>query len=371
MKQLRPFIQDDIPQVTDLHMRVFGVRGNPVQQSPSTKLLQAYADHFEEIFFQNPWYDVALPSLVYQGPTGRILGFLGVMPRPMLFNGELIKAALSSQFIVAPDSRSVGALLLKAFLAGPQDLSLTDEANSIARKLWEKIGGTITMSYSVHWIRPLRPSRFAVSLLSSFSQKSKPWSYLVSASAPICNLADAIAVRKLPRYFHVKVPQVSADELMIETLLTYLSEFSNTRSLWPAYDDRSLKWLLKVIAQKESLGALRGMAVHDDKREMIGWYIYHLNPGGTSTALQIMARNNSMSEVLDHLFYDAWQQDSVAVSGRLDPRFVREISDKYCFFNCGRPWVLIHSHNPDLLRTFRDGDAMLSKLEGEWCMRIV
>lgn len=74
---------------------------------------------------------------------GRILGFLGVMPRPMLFNGQLIKAAPSSQFIVAPESRSVGVMLLRAFFEGPQDLSLTDEANSISRKLWEKIGGTI------------------------------------------------------------------------------------------------------------------------------------------------------------------------------------------------------------------------------------
>jgi hypothetical protein len=371
MKQIRPFTQDDIPQVIDLHMRVFGVRGKSFQHSSSPKLLQTYADHFEEIFFRNPWHDEALPSLVYQETTGRILGFLGVMPRPMLFNGQLIKAALSSQFIVAPESRYVGALLLKAFFSGPQDLSLTDEANSISRILWEKIGGTITMSYSVHWTRPLRPSRFAVSLLSSFIGENKPWSYLVSASVPICNLADAIVVRKLPRYFHIKVPQVSADNLKIENLLTYLSEFSSSRSLWPAYDDRSLKWLLNVIAEKESLGALRLMAVHNDKREMIGWYLYHLKPGGMSTALQIMARNNSMNEVLDHLFYDAWRQDSVAVSGRLDPKFVREISDKYCFFNCGRPWVLVHSHNPELLRTFRDGDAMLSKLEGEWCMRLV
>ena len=369
MKRIRPFVRDDIPQVTDLHRQVFGVRGNPARQSHSPKLLQDYADHFEEIFFRNPWYDEALPSLVYQEPTGRILGFLGVMPRPMLFNGQLIKAALSSQFIVAPDSRSVGMILLRAFFAGPQDLSLTDEANSISRRLWEKIGGTITMSYSVHWTRPLRPSRFAVSLLSSFFQENKLWSSLVSASAPICNLADAIAVRKLPRYFQVTAPEVSADDLKIETLLTYLSEFSKTRSLWPAYDDRSLKWLLKVIAQKERFGALRIRAVHNDKREMIGWYLYHLKPGGVSTALQIMARENSMGEVLDRLFYDAWLQDSVAVYGRLDPRFVREISDKYCIFNCGRPWVLIHSRNPDLLRTFHDGDVMLSKLEGEWCMR--
>jgi len=272
---------------------------------------------------------------------------------------------------VAPDSRSTGVMLLKTFLAGPQDLSLTDEANIASRNLWERLGGTASLLYSIHWMRPLRPSRFVVSLFSSFVQERKPWTYLASASSPICNLADAILVRKLPRYFSQTAPQVSAESLNTETLLKRLSEFSNTRSLWPEYDDRSLKWLLEVITQKEHLGALRIMAVYNGKREMIGWYLYHLKPGGVSAVLQIVARNNSMGEVLDHLFYDAWQQDSVAVSGRLDPRFMREVSDKYCFFNCGRPWVLIHSRNPDLLQAFQDGDAMLSKLEGEWCMRFV
>ncbi|MCI0393134.1 MAG: GNAT family N-acetyltransferase [Acidobacteria bacterium] len=369
MKQIRPFVRDDIPQVADLHQRVFRIHGKPHQRSHSAELSQAYAKYFEEIFLRNPWYDEALPSLVYQKPTGRITGFLGVMPRRMSLNGQLIKVALGSQFIVAPDSRSTGALLLKTFLSGPQDLSLTDEANSVSRKLWEKLGGTAALFYSIHWTRPLRPSRFVVSLISSFFEERKPWSYLVSASRPICNLADAIVVRKLPRYFRQTAPQVSAEDLKIETLLRYLSEFSNTRPLWPEYDDRSLKWLFEAITQKEHNGALRGMSVHNAKREMIGWYLYHLKPGGTSTVLQIVARNNSMSEVLDHLFYDALRQDSVAVSGRLDPRFMREVSDKYCFFNCGRPWVLIHSRNPDLLRVFNNGDAMLSKLEGEWCMR--
>src|SRR5262245_30961805 len=195
MKQIRPFVRDDIPQVADLHQRVFRIRGKPNQRPHSPELSQAYAEYFEEIFLRNPWYDEALPSLVYQEPTGRITGFLGVMPRRMSLNGQLIKVALSSQFIVAPDSRSAGAILLKTFLAGPQDLSLTDEANSLSRELWERLNGAAALLYSIHWTRPLRPSRLAVSLASSFIQEHKPWSYLASASRPICNLMDAIVMR--------------------------------------------------------------------------------------------------------------------------------------------------------------------------------
>lgn len=371
MKRIRPFVRDDIQQVAELHHQIFGAGGIAGQRSFSPKLSQVYADYFEEIFFRNPWYDEALSSLVYQEPTGRITGFLGVMPRRMTINGELIKVAVSSQFIVAPDKRSTGVMLLKTFFAGPQSLSLTDEANMVSRRLWEKLGGAVAMPYSIHWTRLLRPSRFAVSLFNSFLWERRPWPYLASMLKPVCNLADNIIGRQLPKYFHQTTPRITAEELKTETLLAHLSEFADAGSLRPQYDDRSLKWLIETVARKERYGALRMMALHNAEREKIGWYIYHLRPGGESVVLQLVARNNSMSDVLDHLFYDAWRHDSAAVSGRLDPRFPREVSDKYCLFKIGRPWALIHSRDPELLKTFHDGAATFSKLEGEWCIRFV
>src|SRR5262245_30731790 len=143
MNRIRPFVRDDIPQVADLHRRVFGVGAKPYQQPISSKLLQSYADYFEDIFFRNPWYDEALPSLVHEEPSGKITGFLGIMPRRMSFNRRQITLSLSSQFIVDPDSRSglAGVQLLKTHLGGRSDFTLTDEANNISRKLWEGLGG--------------------------------------------------------------------------------------------------------------------------------------------------------------------------------------------------------------------------------------
>ena len=68
-----------------------------------------------------------------------------MMPRPMWMKGRLIRAAVSSQFIVEPESRFnlAGVQLLKAFLSGPQDLSLADEANeSLACHLGAAGGST-------------------------------------------------------------------------------------------------------------------------------------------------------------------------------------------------------------------------------------
>jgi hypothetical protein len=369
MSQIRPFVRDDIPQVADLHQWVFGVEGESVHLPLSPILLQAYTRYFEEIFFRNPWRNEAIPSLVCEGPNGKIVGFLGVMPRRMSLNGRTINVALSSQFIVDPGSRASGAglRLLQTFLSGPQDLSVTDEANNISRRLWEGLGGTTGLLYSVHWTRPLRPSRY----VASFLRRRRLLAPLAAALKPVCNVVDAIAARQLPRRFHLTMPQVTAEELSMETLLICLSEYSGIRSLWPEYDDRSLQWLLETIARNKRLGAFRKMAVRNPRGEVIGWYLYYLKPGGESVVAQIMARKNSINDVLDHLFYDAWRHDSVAVKGRLEPQFMQTFSEKYCLFDCGAPWMLIHSPHSDLLEAIHHGDALLSGLEGEMCMRFM
>jgi hypothetical protein len=367
MSRIRPFAEDDIEQVSDLHWRVFDDGSVPVSQQPVSELRQSYADYFERVFLRNPWRDEALPSLVYEGADGKIAGFLGVLPRRMFLDGMPVSVALSSQFIVDPNSRALGAgvQLLKAFLNGPQDLSLTDEANNASRKLWEALGGSTALLYSVHWTRLLRPSRFVIRHLEGRGALS----LLASASKPLCNLIDAALARKSPHRFRQTEPKVSAGELDADTLLACLSQFSGSRSLWPEYDECSLKWLLEIITRQTRRGALRKLAIHNSKREVIGWYLYYLNPGGVSQVVQLVAKKNSIGDVLDHLFYDAWLNGSVAVSGRLEPPFMQTFSDKYCHFNCGQPWMLIHSHNPDILRAFHYGDALLSPLEGEMCMR--
>jgi hypothetical protein len=63
----------------------------------------------------------------------------------MSFRGKPIRAAIGSSFMVenAKDNPFAGAALLKAFLSGPQELSITDSANSISEALMKKLGGQL------------------------------------------------------------------------------------------------------------------------------------------------------------------------------------------------------------------------------------
>src|SRR5919108_6274194 len=123
MKSIRTFSKDDIPQVIDMFQRL--LLRNEGARLQSRDLLP---DYFEQIFFCNPWYDEEISSLVYVNASGKVVGFLGVIPRPMLMQRHPIRMAISLHYMVEPESRTslAGVHLLKAFFAGPQDLSLTD-----------------------------------------------------------------------------------------------------------------------------------------------------------------------------------------------------------------------------------------------------
>jgi hypothetical protein len=98
----------------------------------------------------------------------------------------------------------------------------------------------------------------------------------------------------------------------------------------------------------------------------LGWYLYYAEPGGIGEVVQIAARDGSVDDVLDHLFYDAWRHGVVALSGQLQPRLLRALSDRSCLFRHGGAWMLVHARDPELISVIHRGDAFLTRLDGEW-----
>ena len=362
MGDVRPFREQDISQVAELHRRVFHT-----PPAPSAQLESAYYSYFNRIFLSHPMRHTELPSLVHTEAGGRITGFLGVMPQPMRIRNKSILAAVSSQFIVDPDSRSTLAALqlLKTFISGPQDLSLADEAGEDSRKLWERLGGATAFLYSLYWIRILRPAQFLISRLAK--RPGKP--IFVAAAKPFCGIADALASKVPKSPFAAVPPDGKLEEPSPEVLLASLTELSRKRALLPAYDSDLMRWYLATLEQRKQAGPLRTGVVRDQNDNFAGCYIYHAKRGGLGEVLQIGAQDNSHGQVLNHLFFDAWRNGVAALSGRLEPQFMEEMRKKHCLLNSRGYWMVVHSRNPGIVQSILSGDAFLTRLEGEWTMR--
>jgi hypothetical protein len=180
-------------------------------------------------------------------------------------------------------------------------------------------------------------------------------------------VADGLAARVPSSQFRQEPPRARADVLGAADVLAGEPELADRDAVRVEYDERAFAWLLSRAVRHRLGGALHKTIVRRDGR-VLGWYIWHLDAGGAADVLQIAATPASVDDVLGRLFYDTWQAGAVAVSGRLEPRFVQALSDKYCLLHRRGPWTLVHARRPELLQAFWTGRVSFSRLDGEWCL---
>jgi hypothetical protein len=135
------------------------------------------------------------------------------------------------------------------------------------------------------------------------------------------------------------------------------------------YDLNSLRWLLAKAGEARRYGPLRSVIVRDESGRAAGCYVYYVKRGEVAQVLRLEARPETFDALMDCLARDAWERGAAAISGAMQPRFISELSNKRCRFACPGLGVLVQSRDRELLETIHRGEALLTRLDGEWWMR--
>ena len=157
MSAIRPLERADLPQVVSLYEHV--------ARSGSRTPPPGLAAYFERTFLDHPWADAEIPSLVYVDGD-KILGFLGSSVRRLELDGRPVRMGISGQLVTEPEvrKRAAGAFLMREYMSGAQDLTITDTASDMVRRIWEGVGGETSQLACIGWVRIFRPAQFAVRL---------------------------------------------------------------------------------------------------------------------------------------------------------------------------------------------------------------
>jgi hypothetical protein len=360
MGEIRAFAEEHVPDAAALFLKTMRGRKGPAGQ--------ALQDYFREILLRNPWVSADLPSLVYFD-RGKLVGFLGVVPRPMEFRGRTIRLAAFSQFMVDREQyRGPAALeLLRRLFESPHDLCMTDGAGESTHVLWKAAGGQAAQLYSFNWLRMLRPIASARSFLDRTTGAVR-WlgGATLAAAAPLDFL-----LAKLP-HDAFRPPQTSyiSRPVAAGELFDCIQRVGWREPLKPSYDLSSFKWLMSQAASARLFGELRMAAVSTPDGDLCGWYVYYANRGGPSSLLQIGSRRRDLFDgVLTALFRDAWQQGSSSVKGQAIPAFLVNLTAHYCLFRQANTSVLVQSRDPALVDAILRGQAALSRLDSDSWMR--
>ena len=359
MNRIRTLERGDLPGVCRLYEAV--VRSGSPNHPPRQ------VEYFERTLLDYPWVDPTIPSLVFEDTAGEIVGFLGSHVRRLRVDGRLIRMACSGQLVTAPATRhrGVGALLMRRYLAGPQDLTITDGATDLVRRMWTGLGGRPLAHSSIGWTRVLRPAATGIAALSHRHGRSGLTRSLRLAAPPL----DAAVQVLLGRWVELlpTQPKADAEPLTIDALLSQMRESARCLRLHPDYDAEYLRWLFEELEAVDVRGVLVRHLVRDRRGRVAGWYVYYLAPGDVAQVLQVAAPNGDPNLVLDHLFWHAACGGAVAVQGRLEPALLGLLGGRRCLLHRTQ-WALVHCQDQSLLGLLGSTKALLTRLDGEWWM---
>ncbi len=355
---IRPFRTEDMGQVVGLFEQVF--------RSGSRAAPPGLAAYFQRTLLDQPWADPEIPSLVYQSEDDRVVGFVAAHIRRLRFHGRRIRVACGGQLMADPTSanRAVGALLLRRFLAGPQDLTITDSATTSTQRMWKGLGGRASYARALRWVRLLRPwgylgDRLLARLGSErLARGARPlWAALDGAT----DWVPGIALERLPA-------GTRAVELTPDLLLECLESAGSSFVVRPDYDRAFLEWLFEEMSAVRVRGRLVKALIRDRRGMPIGWFVYYLNRGGVGEVMQIGGTGRGTAAAIDHLLLHARAHGATAVVGRLEPALLEPLSQREIFVRPALAGLLVHSQDPALLLALESDRALLSRMEGETWM---
>ena len=356
---IRPLDRADLPEVAALYELVArsGARTPP----------PGLASHFEDTFLDHPWADPEIPSLVYEDDSGKIVGFIGSQVRRMRLDGRVLRFGCSGHLVTEPEARkgAVGAFLMRAYQAGPQDLTFSDTASDYVRKIWETLGGERSQIACVGWGRLFRPFHAS----ANFVGRRRELGRAGRVAEPLLTALDAASVGVARQRLEPPEPEGTTEELLPEAIAEHLPRLRRAFAIRPAYDDEGfVAWLLEQAAAVRTRGQLVKRLVRGSDGRVRGWFVYYVRPGAIAQVLQVAGAERDLGDVIDHLFHDAWSRDAAAIQGRAEGHLVQALAERKCFLHASGYLALIHGRDPEVLHAVQSGRALLTRLEGEWWM---
>ncbi|MEP7456465.1 hypothetical protein [Phyllobacterium sp. SB3] len=353
--EIRNLMPRDIPEVAAMFWRMF--------KPASATIPASIADYLSDLYL-DPDNNTGIISQVHIRQDGVLTGFIGALPLKMAFSGHVLQAAICGPLMVEDHLRDplAGARLLRAFLAGPQDLSLSETANETSRIMWSKLRGKVLPGYSLEWVRVLRPTAFAAELAS---KRFKFLKYCKALLGPFDNLAHLVMKTDIP-----EMPQGLSDagidmDMLAPLIISCLKDYE----LRPDWGSSTLSRVLATARNKASYGNMHSRVVKGPSGVPLGAYLFHGDRGKIIRVLQIVATKGCEGAVVDSLLHYANSIGAVAVRARSQPQLMEAMMIRRGIF-FQRSSTVVHARDPRILEAFSKGDAFFNGLAGEGWNRL-
>jgi hypothetical protein len=290
---------------------------------------------------------------------------VGVNLVPMVFSGRRLKAAFCGALMVEDPKRDplAGARLLKAFLSGSQDLSVSETANKTSLEMSRALKGVAFPGYSLEWMRAFTPASFACDMVfrhSSLRRIALTAAQGVDRLAGWSGLGRGLAIAESGSG-RSPLTLTAVDASGFAEAVDRLTAHYRIRPFWNLND------LARVLSQafdKPRYGEAVAMIASRDGGTAAGAFLYHLQPGGVGRVFQILSLPGMESVVIDCLFTDAARRGAAGLRGRTQPAILNGLLGKKAMF-ANASSTVVFTRDEDILDCFRSGEAFVNGIAGE------
>lgn len=362
---IRPFSAADAPRVAEILLWAFQKSTRPAPQG--------MIDYIKRIYLEIPWADPDIYARVMELPDGRISGFAGLTPLPLWIGEKRYRVGVTSSLSV--DDRigdhMTGPRLVRHMRNGAQDGVFSDRSNQAATAISRQLKSDILHSYSMDFIRLLRPAGRGVEWLSNHFGPARLLSPL---TGPIDSRLAGRALVSEDAHWAAPGKTRGSDSFKdvpasMDTVLDLIPRFIERFTLRPDFERHHWQFILEDASRKEDFGEFFANSVVSPSGETVGLYLYHGRRGRTAELLQAFANPGKEGIVLDRFIGHAMALGAVAVHGRSTPTFHRQLMDRHAFFYPNM-WTVVYSRDPEVVSHFNAGTAFFTGLAGENWIRL-
>jgi hypothetical protein len=344
MPDIRPVTHADLPAVVELLQdRMPGWTGS------EETIAGTMIDH--------PWADEEIGPFVSVDGEGKILGFIGVQVRRLIFDDRPIRGVVATQLAVTEDAGAAGALLIRRVLSGPQELTWSDGTTEGVVRIWRTFGGAQDYVRACDWLLVLRPIRwFRGTVAAAFGRN------LSREELPIAGFPFQAAGPRLARRAFPDLPgDVTGADVSTATLVENLPEIIGDLRVRVDHDEAHLDHMFRLI--EKFGGSLVRRLVSRGERP-IGWYAYRPGNRSASHVMHLAAAEGEADAVLGELLAHAREHGSAVVAGRAEPHLLEPLSRRFAVLGYARQPV-IQAKDPELALVMTTPASLVTRLDGE------
>jgi len=349
---IRPLERADLPSVAALYADFMNWDLDGVRDALVAYYARTMLDH--------PSADPEIPTLVYEDPQDGVVAVLGSNVRRFVHRDRAVRVACDGPLIVhrAHRPRGVGALLLRKYFEGPQDLTADDRVIDQVHAMSLRLGGETHGVASLGWSLVLAPVGFVAGVIARRATgRERPRTGLVARAGSLAK-----------RGGRTQPASGRTEPLAAATLIELVERLRRSFPLRPRYDEAHLSWLFAELERVNVDGSLVRRLVRADDGRPLGSYVMFVASHGIAEVVQLAAAEPDVPLVLEHVIHDAARGGAVEVRGRFEHHLLAALRRRRCRL-VPVDWALLHGRDPELLAAVHGGRALLTRLDGEWWMR--